>query len=186
MNPRNVAIRNFLLGGLLPLLAFVLVEQFYGTMGGIIAGLLFGLGEVAWELWRHGRVQGITILSNALVLVLGLLSLWEEDGVFFKLQPAIFMLVLSLLFLFSSALGKPFLVAAARKQNPHLPEIALKRMRGMNTRLGFLFALLAALSAYSAFYWSTAAWAFLKAAGLPLLLVLYMALEFLWMRFSAR
>jgi len=186
MKFRNASIQSLVLGGMLPLLAFVVVEQVYGTMGGIIAGLVFGGAEIGWEIWKQGRVQGITLLSNALVLVLGLLSLWESNEVFFKLQPAIIMLVFSGIFLISSALGKHFLVAAARKQNPNFPANPLERLRGMNNRIGFLFFVLAGLSAYSAFSWSTAAWATLKAVGLPLILVLYILTEFFFTRILGR
>ena len=184
MNPRQEALRNFLLGGVLPIAAFAIVEQFYGTTGGIIAGLAFGGAEVAWELWKHGKVHGITLLSNGLVLGLGLLSLWEKDGTFFKMQPAIFMLVMAGVFLISSLLGKPFLVEAAKKQNPHLPPFVLERFRGVNVRVGFFFIALAGLSVWSALYWSTAAWATLKGVGLPVLLGAYLLVEVVLIRVS--
>lgn len=186
MSQRKAAARSFLLGGALPILAFVVVEQIYGTVGGIIAGLVFGAGEIAWELKSTGKVQRITLFSNALVLVLGLLSLWEGDGFFFKMQPAIFLLVFAAILIGSSFIGTPFLLATARKQNPNLPPVAEERIRGLNTRVGFLFLALAALSAYSAAYWSTAAWATLKTVGMPLILVAYILLEGACARFLSR
>lgn len=184
MTPKRAAFRNLLLGGVLPIAAFAIVEQLYGTLGGVIAGLTFGAAEIAWELWKHGKVQGVTLLSNALILVLGILSLWEGDGVFFKLQPAIFMFVFAGVFLGSSLLGRPFMVEAAKKQNPDLPPFLLERFRGVNLRVGFFFIVLAALSAWSALHWSTAAWATLKAVGLPALLAAYLAVEIALIRFS--
>lgn len=184
MSPRRTAFRNLLLGGVLPIAAFAVVEQIYGTVGGVIAGLAFGGAEVAWELWKQGKVQGITLLSNGLILVLGLLSLWEEDGTFFKMQPAIFMLVMAGVFLVSSMLGKPFLVEAAKKQNPDLPPFVLDRFRGVNVRVGIFFIALAALSVWSALYWSTAAWATLKGIGLPVLLGVYLLVEVVLIRLS--
>lgn len=186
MSQRKQAVRGLLLGGLLPILAFVVVEQIYGTVGGIIAGLVFGAGEIAWELKKTGKVQKITLFSNALIVVLGLLSLWEGDGIFFKLQPAIFMIVFAAIFFGSSLLGKHFLVAAARKQNPELAPVALERLRGLNTRLGFVFIGLAALSAHSALYWSTAAWATLKTVGFPVILGAYVLGEAAWIRLRKR
>jgi len=175
-----------LLGGLLPILAFVVVEQIYGVKGGVIAGLVFCAGEIAWELRKTGKVQGFTILSCALIVILGALSLWEEDGVFFKLQPAIFLAVFAAVFFISSILGRPFLLELSRKQNPNLPPALADRMKGMNIRVALLFVALAGLSAYAAFYWSTAAWATLKAAGLPVLMLFYVILELVWIRASGR
>ncbi len=186
MNQKGAGVRNFLLGGLLPIAAFALVEQIYGTIGGVIAGVVFGGGEIIWEHWRLGKVQGITWLSNSLVLVLGVASIWEGNGVFFKLQPAVFMFVFALIFLISSLIGKPFLVEMSKKQNPDLSPQILQRFRGINTRLGFFFLFLVALSAHSAFYWSTASWAALKAVGLPALTGVFVVLEVLWIRISSR
>src|SRR4051812_47233703 len=109
MNSRQAAVRNFLLGGMLPIIAFAVVEQIYGTIGGVIAGVVFGGGEILWEYKRLGKVQGITWLSNGLVLVLGIASIWEGSGVYFKLQPAVFMVVFAAIFLGSSVMRKPFL-----------------------------------------------------------------------------
>lgn len=173
---------SFLVGGLLPVVAFTVVEQFYGPIGGAIAGIVFGAGEICWELWRNGRVQKITWLSNLLVLVFGVLSLWESDGTFFKLQPAALLLIFAALLFGSSFLKRPFLTALAKKQNPTLPPEAEALLTRMNFRLGFVFLILTAISVYAAFYWSTVAWATLKGVGLPVLLAIYMAGEFIWLR----
>jgi intracellular septation protein len=185
MQSRSTAIRNFLLGGLLPVVAYALVDSFCGTKVGLIAGMAAGVGEIAWEKWRLGKVQGVTWLSNFLVLALGALSLYEDSGVFFKLQPAIFMLLFSGLCIGSSVLKRPFLVELARKQNPDLPPAAWPKLAAMNFRLGFLFLGLTLVSVHAAYYWSTAAWAILKGVGLPLLLGVYVALEILVARWLA-
>jgi intracellular septation protein A len=164
--------------------AFAVVERFYGAIGGALAGIIFGAGEICWELWRTRSVQKITWLSNALVLVFGILSLWEDNGVYFKLQPAALLLVFALLLFTTSWLKKPFLTALAKKQNPALPPEAEALLNRMNFRLGFLFLFLTAISVHAAFYWSTAAWAILKGVGLPVLLAIYMAGEFIWLRIS--
>ena len=172
----------FLVGGLLPVLAFAAVEQFYGAIGGAIAGIVFGLGEVTYEYWRFRKVQRITWVSNALVLVFGGLALWEDNGAFFKLQPAALLLIFAGLLFGSSFLKRPFLTALAKKQNPNIPPEVEAVLNGMNFRLGFFMLALTALSVHSAFYWSTAAWAFLKGIGLPILLGLYILAEMAWAR----
>lgn len=184
--PNKAALFTLLAGGLLPVIAFTLVEQYYGPVGGAIAGIGFGLAEICWELWRNGKVQKITWLSNALVLVFGLFSLWENDGAFFKLQPAALLLVFAFLLLITSFTGKPFLVALAKKQNPLIPADAEAMMTRMNFRLGIFFIVLTLVSVHAAFYWTTVAWATLKGVGLPILLGFYMLGEFIWLRIARR
>ena len=174
---KAAAARNFLIGGLLPVIAFTVVEEVYGTMGGLIAGIVFGAAEMIWEYWRERRVQKITIGANLLVVVLGLVSLYEGSGIWFKMQPAILLFAFSIFLLGSSLVKKPFLVAMARKQNPSTPEAALELLAGMNFRISFVFLGLTALSVYAALHWSTAAWATLKGVGVPIVLFVYMAIE---------
>lgn len=171
------ALRMFLLGGLLPVIVFAVVESVYGTEGGLVAGILFGIGEMVYEYRTQKRIQGITIASNALVVILGGLSLFEGTGVWFKMQPAILLAAFAVFLFITSLLGKPFLVALAKKQNPNLPEAALEILRGLNFRISFVFLGLAALSVYAALYWTTAAWATLKGVGVPVILVAYMVIE---------
>lgn len=179
-------IRALFLGGVLPVVAFALVEEWYGTMGGLIAGIAFGIGEMAYEYWKMRRVQGITIAGNALVIILGAVSLFEGNSLWFKLQPAVILFAFALFLIFSSLLRKPFLYQLAKKQNPDLPEAAKERLSGLNLRLGFVFIALSGLSVYAAYRWSTAAWAFLKGIGTPLILFAWVGVEVLIMRWRMK
>lgn len=174
--------RFVLLGGLLPIAAFAIVEIVYGVKGGLIAGIIFGAGELLWEYKKFGRVQKITMASSALVVVLGAVSLYEDDSVFFKLQPAI------LLFIFALALGgsvlwkKPLIAELVKKQNPQAPAEALGFLSGVTLRLSLVFLILSAVSVHAAYAWSTANWVILKGVGAPGALVAYMAIEVLILR----
>lgn len=178
--------RALVLGGLLPVIAFTLVEEFYGTIGGLVAGVVFGAGELVYEYARFRKIQGITIAGNALVVVLGGLSLLESNAVFFKLQPAILVFAFAGFLLVSSLIKKPLLVEMSKKQMPEAPEEVRRRLAGMNTRVGLCLIAIGLLSVHAAFYWSTPAWAFLKGVGAPALLVAYMAAEILVLRRQAK
>ena len=178
----NAARRRSLLTfvfSLLPILIFALVEELYGTTAGLIVGVLFGAGEIAYEYRKYGKPQTITLVANGLVLVLGGLSLIESNAVFFKLQPAILVFTMAGGLIFSSLIKKPFLVGMLRKQRPDLPEIAYQRMSGLNLRMGFAMIAIGGLGVYGAFEWTTAWWAAYKAVGAPVLICLYMLIDLL-------
>ncbi|CAN5626720.1 hypothetical protein BH10BDE1_BH10BDE1_09820 [soil metagenome] len=162
---------------LLPVLVFTAIEELYGTKAGLIAGVVFGVGEVAYEFRKFGRPQAITLIANALVLILGGVSLFESNAVFFKLQPALMVFMMAGALIISSMMGKPFLVELAKKQRPDLPELALARMTGLNLRMGICLVAIALVGVYAAFEWSTAWWAAYKAVGVPVLLVLYVLID---------
>lgn len=183
---RATLARSLLVGGLLPVIAFAIVEEIYGTMGGLIAGVAFGIGELIYEKVKFKKIQMITIMGNALVVGLGLLSLFEDNSSFFKLQPAILTYALGIFLIGSSVMGKPFLAELSRKQMPDAPEIVRVSLGAMNWRVGLLLLGVGVLSTYAAFYWSTTAWAFLKGIGSPIILFVYLAGEVIWMRLRAR
>lgn len=169
-------------GGLLPVIVFTIIEEKYGVMAGLTAGLIFGTAEIAYELIRYKKVNALTWVGNGLLIILGLLSLIAQDGLWFKLQPALFEAGF-FVFLFGSwVLKRPFLVLIIEKQNPTAPEFLKHSMSAMTLRFSLFMLFHAGLATWAALYWSTRHWALLKGLGLTLSLILYLALEVLWLR----
>ncbi|OQW46769.1 MAG: hypothetical protein A4S09_02340 [Proteobacteria bacterium SG_bin7] len=175
-----------LFGGILPVVAFAIVEEYYGVIWGTVAGMMFGIGELLYEKIRFKKISGVTWFSNILVLALGGLSLYSAEGIWFKLQPAIFLFCFAAILISSSIIKKPLLVALAQKQNPNIPAPALEVMGTMNLRLGFVFYFLSTLSTWAAIGWSTEAWAFLKSVGVFIILSIYMGGEIIYRRHSLK
>lgn len=168
--------------GILPVIAFTIIEEKYGTMAGLIAGMIFGVGEITWELLRYKKVNRITWIGNGLLLGLGAISLISNEGIWFKLQPAImeaaFAVVLWVMLLFK----KNLIVILAEQQGQKFPDQAKHLMNGLAFRIGLFFAVHAVLATWAAFDWSTTAWATLKGIGFTVSFILYMLLEAVWMR----
>ena len=185
---RNQALRSLVIGGILPVVAFTLVEEYYGTLWGLIAGMAFGVGEILWEWVTSKKVDAITWIGNGILIVLGTISLFTNEGIFFKLQPAILEAATAVLLVGSVAVGRPLLIMMAHKQGvfstvpPQVRASMEGAMKGFTLRLGIFFLLHAALAVYSALYWSTRAWAILKGVGFTGSLVVYMLAETVVMR----
>ena len=172
----------FFFGGILPLVAFAIIEDQYGTLAGIIAGMIFGLGEVIYEYVSRRKISTITWASNLMILILGGLSLVSSDGIWFKLQPALFEASF-VLFLWGSLLAKKnVIVLLAEKQGQVMPDFLHEKMKGFAFRLGVFFFLHTALAVWSAFHWTTAQWALLKGVGLPVSMVIYVVAEMIIIR----
>ena len=129
-----------------------------------------------------GRVEPLTLGSNALIFILGGISLWANEGLWFKLQPTIMESIFALALWGSILVSKPLLRMIMEKQNPNLPPIILDSMKGWTFRVGLFLAFHAALSAWAALYWSTAAWAALKGIGFTVSMIVYMLVESLLLR----
>ena len=194
--PKTKALRSLLLGGVIPVVAFTVIESQFGIVWGLVAGMVFGLGEIFWE-WRTTRhVEPLTWGGNGMILVLGGLSLATQEGIWFKLQPSLIEAAMALLLWGSVIAGHPLLVSfmskamkqqgiswdqsAALSARGRLLTVAL---RGLTMRLGLFFAIHAAVAAWAALYWSTAAWALLKGVGFTLTMIVYMVVESLVLRY---
>lgn len=191
-NPRAASARAVLLAGILPVVIFTVVEEVYGTLWGLIIGMAFGLGEIAYEWFRFKKVESITLFGNGLLLVMGSISLFTKEGIWFKLQPAIMEAVMAVVLCGSTLIGKPLLIHLARKQGTlanvppaRMPEF-LAAFNGLNFRLGLFFLSHAGLATYAAFYWSTRDWALLKGVGLTVSMILYLGIEVLCLRRQMR
>lgn len=181
-------LRSLLLGGLLPVVLFTVIEETFGIVWGLVAGMGSALIEVVWEWRRQGKVDPITWFGSGAMLVLGGISLLTREGVWFRLQPALLEALMAGALLGSLLLGRPLLTAMARKQGvlAQVPAQALpafeSRMRGLTFRVGLFFAVHAGLAVWAALAWSVRAWAFLKGVGFTVSFFVYLGLEVWVMR----
>lgn len=183
-NGRQAAL-SFFFAGLLPVIAFTIIEEKYGVVAGLIAGMVFGCGEIIYELIRHRKVATMTWIGNGLLLVLGGVSLISSEGLWFKLQPAIMEGAFALAMWGSCIIKKPLLVFLAEKQGHQLPEPIKNKLVGVTWRTGLFFAVHTGLATWAALDWSTTNWALLKGIGLTVSFVLYLGGEVFYLRRSA-
>jgi intracellular septation protein len=180
-------LRSILVGGLLPVIVFSVIEDRYGTLAGLIAGMVFGVGEIVYERVRLGKVDAFTWAGNGMILVLGGVSLVTNEGIWFKLQPAIIEAVTAVIFCGSVLIGRPLMAGLLKKQlaaqqgtqaqSLELAPWVVPLLGGATFRFGLFFGAHAALATWAAIHWSTAAWAALKGIGFTGTFILYGLLE---------
>lgn len=182
MSPKKQAMSSLFFGGLLPVIAFTLIEDRYGVLWGVVAGMVFGVGEMSLEWLRERKVSAITLGGNLFILVLGGISLLTQEGVWFKLQPAIMEGVFAAGLFISWFMKKPLLLWMMEKQRGEVPAPLREAFPGMTFRMGVFFLIHTVLATWAALKWSTQSWALLKGVGFTLSFVLYMAVEILLIR----
>src|SRR4051794_18634466 len=107
MGGKAQQLRALLVGGLLPAIAFTVIDDPFGPLWGLVAGVIFCVSESAYEWIKHRKVDAFTWAGNGMLLVLGGVSLATNEGIWFKLQPAIIEGVTAVIFCGSVVLGKP-------------------------------------------------------------------------------
>ncbi len=190
---KGPGIRQFLLGGLLPIIAFTVIEEKFGVVAGLIAGMFFGVGEIFYEKFSLGKVDPVTWGGNGLLLVLGGVSLVTQEGVWFKLQPSLLEAAFAGLLWGSLWTGRKdrgsLFRSMTRKQGQWemFPEVIRPVMseafRGLTFRSGVFLVLHAVLAAWAALHWSTRAWAILKGVGFTVTFMVYLVVETLLLRY---
>lgn len=181
---RKQIVRTLLIS-LIPLIIFWIVEAYLGLVAGLIAAMVFALGELAWFYFREHRIDRFALMSAILILVLGGISLIFQKGIFFKLKPAVIEGVFAAILLISQLMGKPLLLTMATKQHGKgmLEGPRGKYLKGVNLRLGLFFLGHAGLTLYAALALSTSGWIFVKGVLQMILLGVLLLGEFLYTRF---
>lgn len=181
--PRTLA--RSVVGALLPLAAFWLVERYAPLAWAIVAGMVAGLAETAWSYARSRKVDGLTAAGTALVVVTGLLSLATESAALFKLKPALVEVALGVFLVGSAVVGRPALLAAASARQK-IPETRKAYFTGASIRFGATWLLHAVAAGYAALYLSSDTWLAVKGVGVLVCLAAYAGFEVLYIRWVMR
>lgn len=162
---------------LFPIILFTVVEERGGLQWALIFSIIYAIGEISWELWRFRRISGMTFFSNVMVVGLSLVSYYTQDGLWFKLQPAILEVVMAFMLIGSFVLKKPMLVIMMKQQGHQVTSEMSGFFGGLTFRLGLFFLGQAGIATFASIYCSTEVWAFLKSIGILIMMAVYMFIE---------
>lgn len=179
---------KILLPGLLPLIVFILVDEFYGTTAGLIVAVAFGIAQLLLTYVKDKVFDTFVLFDTLLIVALGGVSLLLDNDIFFKLKPAIVGAILCAI-LGVSAFSSMNLFAMMSRRLMKGIEINDAQMRQLTRSariLFFLFSFHTALVVYSAFYLSTEAWAFISTILFYLLFGGYFLFELVNNRLAIR
>jgi intracellular septation protein len=133
----------------------------------LIAASLIAL-LLAWLLER--RVPLVPLITAAIVVVFGGLTLWLQDETFIKMKPTIVQAIFALILLGGLAFGRPLLKPLL---GPMMPPMSDRAWRRFTFRYGLFFV---AMSGLNELVWrtqSTDFWVSFKVFGLPTLTILF-------------
>lgn len=187
MLDRKTLLKNLAIG-FLPLLVFIVVDEFFGLAAGLIVAIIFGLGETIFVYLKEKRLDRFILFDTGLIVALGLVSLALHNDIFFKLKPGLIELILIALLGVSGFSKNPLLIRMTGRyfKGIEFSEEQLSQMRRMMRRMFYLLAAHTLLIFYSAYYLSTGAWGFISGGLLYLLLGGIMLVEFIRARRSRR
>ncbi len=178
----------WLLVGLMPLVAFVLVDMFAGLRWGVVIAIILALVMFFWSYFYFGVVDSTTIADACLILILGLVTLKMNNAIFFKFQPVVVGVLFAAYFMYFQLFKDPVFVRMLPMMAPFLPEetreiikepLVLKRFAEFSAHMIFVFLIHAVLVAYCALKRSNLAWLLMRGLGIYIIMLFVMAIDVL-------
>lgn len=178
-----------LIFGILPLLAFVIIDIFLGVKAGVICAAILAFLEAVYSYYELGSLDYFSIASLLLVLLFGGLTYLSKNPLYIKLQPVLLGVTFSIVVFAFQAFGEPILLVILKKygglmpaelsidfRRPHIEALLTKT----SLYLGFGLLIHALIVLYSALRLNNWWWLFMRGVGLYAI----MALIFLVARFT--
>jgi intracellular septation protein A/isopentenyldiphosphate isomerase len=163
----------------LPIIVFIIVEDIYGLVEGIIVAFVFGIGEMVLIWVREKRFEKLIGVDLAFIAAFGGLSLLFSDAIFFKFKPAIFEAMFAGAIGLSVFAGMPFLDVLMERQLKAvagLQKPSSLQVKNVFTVVFWILILHIVLIVLAAIYSSNAVWGFVSG---PLLFI-FLGLWFIW------
>jgi isopentenyldiphosphate isomerase/intracellular septation protein A len=177
-----------LLPGFLPLIVFIVVDSFLGTLWGIIFAIGFGLIELIFIYVKERRIDRFVIADTCLLVALGGISILLENDIFFKVKPAIIELIFCVLIGISVFSGKNIMLQMSQRYMKGI-EMSQAVADQFNKSLKVLFLIFSfhvLLIVYSAFFMSTQAWGFISGVLFYILFTIYFLYEYITKRMKSK
>jgi intracellular septation protein A len=164
-----------LLGQMLPLLIFIIVDSIFNNIRtSIISAVVFAAGQLVFYFVKTGRFDWFVILDVALIAGLGAISIIFKNEIFFKVKPAIIEAATIIFFLALVVSPDKFLLDYFGRMMPSgmtLNPAAMGIMKKMLLWMcGYVVIHIGAVL-YTAFYSSRKLWAFVSGPGFYVLFV---------------
>ena len=177
--------KNFFLISFLPAILYWYLEENYPVKIAVIGGLALAALEICVEKIWLKHVHKISWFNFFLILVLGGLSIIGDEGIWFKLQPAITGLIIGSLLMISKVRKKSFFSQMMddfqTEQKP--PQWLLELLEFHSGVFFFIYGLWMIFVANKL---STDQWLFFKTAGFYLCFFVFFIFEFIFLRFKIR
>ena len=165
-----------------PVIAFFVAYKLAGIFvatGVIIVAVIL---QTAWQWFRHGKVSTMALISGALVLVFGGLTLWIHDEAFIKWKVSVVNWLFAAGFLLSHFIGEQPIIQRMLGANFTLDRSHWLKLSWM--WIAF-FLLVGAVNLYIARTFDTDVWAAFKLYGVLGLTLAFALLQGLWLASKA-
>lgn len=186
MDRRKILLQ--LVPGFIPLFAFILVDEIWGTIAGLVVAIGIGIIELAWYWIKDRRFDKFILLDTSLIVVLGLISIFLENAIFFKIKPALIGALMCAILGVSVFTPSNILLNMSKRymKNVTFNDKQYQQFRNSMRAMLWLFTAYTALVFYSVWFMSDTAWAFISGGLFYILFGVYFLYEFVRNKLAQR
>lgn len=168
-----------LLPGFLPLFAFIIADELWGTEIGLIVAIALGIIELTWYWIRYRKFDKFILFDTLLIVILGVVSIILENEVFFKIKPALIGVLMCAILGVSVFTPSNILLNMSRRymKGMELNDMQYQQLQKNLRVLFWLFTAYTALVFYSVWFMSKEAWAFISGGLFYILFGVYFLFE---------
>ena len=174
--------------GLLPILVFIIADEYFGTQIAIIVALAVGLIELVYFYIKEHRIEKFVIIDTLLLIIFSGVSLFFDNDKFFKLKPAFMELIMVAILGISAFSTKNLMLIISKRyvKNIEIDRLMSQKMKKNAQLLFYIFLLHSILIIYSVYYMSQQAWAFISTALFYILIAVYFLFGVIKNKFEKR
>ena len=178
MNTKKLLLQ--LLPGFIPLFAFILADEIWGTRTGLLVAIGLGIIELAWYWVKDKKFDKFILFDTLLIVVLGVVSILLENEVFFKLKPALIGVLMCAILGVSAFTPSNILLNMSKRylKGMELNDQQYQQFRRNLKIMFWLFTGYTLLVFYSVWFMSKEAWAFISGGLFYILFGVYFLYEF--------
>ncbi len=170
--------RMKLLFDFLPIILFFVAYKFYGIYTATAVAIVATVILVAYTWLTTRKVEKMQLVSLALIVVFGGMTLWLQNPLFIMWKPSILYALFAIAFLGSLFIGDKPLVERLMGSMMTAPTAVWRKL---NVAWVLFFAALAVLNLIVAYNFSEEIWVDFKLFGLMGLTFAFMLLQGLWL-----
>lgn len=162
-----------------PVIAFFVTYKITGNLFVATAVIIVAvIAQTAIQWFRHRKVSSMSLISGALVLVFGGLTLLIHDKVFIQWKVTVVNWLFALAFLASRLFGDKLLIERIMGENVQLDKALWQKL---NWAWIAFFTALGAINLYVAYNFAEAVWVNFKLFGMLGLTVVFALVQAFWL-----
>jgi intracellular septation protein len=159
---------------LFPIILFFAIYKLAGIFAATAAAIIATLAQIGWVKWRHGKVDGMLLVSGAIITVFGGATLLLHDETFIKWKPTVLYWMFAAVLFSAELFWNKNLIRSMMGQQIQLPEAIWRKL---SHAWVVFFALLGGANLYIAFHYSTDFWVNFKLFGTTGLMLVFVILQ---------